>query len=352
MAKNGISTLPTKEDRQIAKLEAAQTKRQQSGAAFRNLRYYDTALLPTVYQGNAVVNQPNVGGLVAGRPWKSTPNILSGLWRTHYNDYFDGDWTWFDAHTPASTGEVTNFSVDDIMSEYISVQWLGYFKAPHTANYNFYLYSDDKSIFWLGDKAITGYDNGNWDVYCNGDGETMTDPISLVAGQYYPIRVQYGNGPGPGFFIFSWSDDYAVFPTYERVEMSGPTINTEQTSAFKLTIQSSSFNTNPHVNGQIGINDLLTVDTTNRGHTILALTNTGSVIEQTSFDTWGTPSDVLAMNAKLLSYPSSTVIAVCTYDACSLSTDLRTTLNTYYGGTLTDVWDSARYSHIFIGQKV
>ena len=212
--------LPTKEERQIAKLELAQTKRQQTGTqGYRENRYYDLDLLPTKYVGNDIVNNANVGGLVQGRPWKSTPNTVLGLWRTHYNDYFDGDWTWFDANTSASENEVTDFSVDDIMDEYISVQWLGYFKAPHTAVYNFYLYSDDKSILWLGDKAITEYADDNWDVYCNGDGETMSDQISLVAGQYYPIRVQYGNGGGPGFFIFSWSDNYVLPPVIQVADL-------------------------------------------------------------------------------------------------------------------------------------
>lgn len=75
MALNGISTLSTKEARQLAKLNLAQTKRQGAGVAHRVLQYLDITELPTVYSGNTVVNNPNVGGLVQGRPWKTTPNI-------------------------------------------------------------------------------------------------------------------------------------------------------------------------------------------------------------------------------------------------------------------------------------
>ena len=76
MAKNGISTLDTKELRQIAKLELAQTKRQLVGTAgYHNLRYYDLDLLPTKYVGNDVVDNPNVGGLQPGRPWSTTPLV-------------------------------------------------------------------------------------------------------------------------------------------------------------------------------------------------------------------------------------------------------------------------------------
>jgi hypothetical protein len=60
MAANGISTLPTKEERQIAKLNLAAAKRGQS---------YDRDLLPTKYVGNEVVNNPNIGGLQPHRPW-------------------------------------------------------------------------------------------------------------------------------------------------------------------------------------------------------------------------------------------------------------------------------------------
>lgn len=60
MAANGISTLATKELRQIAKLDLAAAKRNQS---------YNIDLLPTKYVGNVAVKNTNAGGLVDGRPW-------------------------------------------------------------------------------------------------------------------------------------------------------------------------------------------------------------------------------------------------------------------------------------------
>jgi hypothetical protein len=66
MAANGISTLPTKEERQIAKLELAAAKRAANGNPRAT---YDITQLPTQYDGNAVVDNPNTGGLVTGRPW-------------------------------------------------------------------------------------------------------------------------------------------------------------------------------------------------------------------------------------------------------------------------------------------
>lgn len=350
MAENGISTLATKAERQIAKLELAQTKRQLVGTAgYRELRYYDANLLPARYQENDTVFTPHPDGLQPGRPWKTTPNVLSGLWRSQYTGYFNGDWTWFDTQTPTASIQVNDFTFPDGVCSY---QWLGYFKAPHTANYTFYLTSDDRAQFWLGDKAITGYTDGNWDVFSDaGTGEQITDPIALTAGQYYPIRLQYGDAGGTSILNFSWSDDFG-FPTYESVDLAGSTINTEQTALFKLTIRSSSFDVDPVVNGQISINDILTVDTSSRGHTVLAMHPNGTVLAQLTFDTWGQEQATAAMSAALQSYPTGTVIAICSYDACSLDTTVRATLNTYYGGTLTDTWIPNRYSHIFIGTRI
>jgi len=70
MAANGISTLATKELRQKAKLDLAAIDR----AAVGNPRAtYDITQLPTQYDDNSIVNNPNVGGLVVGRPWIETP---------------------------------------------------------------------------------------------------------------------------------------------------------------------------------------------------------------------------------------------------------------------------------------
>lgn len=69
MSANGISTLLTKELRQKAKLDLAAAKR----AADGNPRAtYDITQLPTQYNGNVIIDNPNAGGLVVGRPWIAT----------------------------------------------------------------------------------------------------------------------------------------------------------------------------------------------------------------------------------------------------------------------------------------
>lgn len=84
MAANGISTLATKELKQLAKLDLAKVKREGRIVAvdgtvtgpidstkpyYRERNVYDITLLPTQYSDNEVVDNPNTGGLVQGRPW-------------------------------------------------------------------------------------------------------------------------------------------------------------------------------------------------------------------------------------------------------------------------------------------
>jgi hypothetical protein len=63
---NTISTLATKELKQKAKLDLAALKRAADG---NSRTTYDITQLPTQYDDNAVINNTNTGGLVAGRPW-------------------------------------------------------------------------------------------------------------------------------------------------------------------------------------------------------------------------------------------------------------------------------------------
>ena len=63
MSANEISHLPTKQQRQVAKLALATTDRAASGRP----SILDIDTLPTRYVGNDVVDNP--GPLIEGRPW-------------------------------------------------------------------------------------------------------------------------------------------------------------------------------------------------------------------------------------------------------------------------------------------
>jgi hypothetical protein len=74
MADNGISTLATKELRQKAKLDLAATKRATDG---NDRATYDITQLPTQYNDDDIINNPNAGGLVVGRPWIETVSTFT-----------------------------------------------------------------------------------------------------------------------------------------------------------------------------------------------------------------------------------------------------------------------------------
>ena len=74
MALNGISTLVNKELKQKAKLDLAAAER----AADDNPRAtYDITTLPTQYNDNDLIDNPNAGGLVQGRPWIETVSTFT-----------------------------------------------------------------------------------------------------------------------------------------------------------------------------------------------------------------------------------------------------------------------------------
>lgn len=66
---NKISRLPTLELRQKSKLDLAALDRV---AVANDRSTYDITELPTQYDGDSIIDNPNIGGLVDGRPWIPT----------------------------------------------------------------------------------------------------------------------------------------------------------------------------------------------------------------------------------------------------------------------------------------
>jgi hypothetical protein len=228
MAANGISTLATKAERQTAKLDIAELKRKgytlnadgtvASGPDTTKVFYrlnntYDLTLLPDTY-ATAADDNANTGGLVKGRPWLNIASITfaANIWRTDYEGYFADTPSFFD--TAALKASPNNYNgTDTTISEAsllnnTSIQYKGYFLATYTGTHTFYLNSDDGSWLWIGTTALSGYTTSNALVK-NGGLHGLAEvsaTISLVAGTYYPIRIQFGNGPaGPGQLFASYA---------------------------------------------------------------------------------------------------------------------------------------------------
>lgn len=71
---NRIGHLSTRQDRQEAKLALAEVRRQAGGNVsatyYRPLNTANIDLLPTKWSGNTLVDNPNPGGAIPGRPWE------------------------------------------------------------------------------------------------------------------------------------------------------------------------------------------------------------------------------------------------------------------------------------------
>jgi hypothetical protein len=207
----------SKQERQLEKLYIAQAKRQAYGDItkpyYRVNNTLDITLLPDTYATTADDNA-NTGGLLNGRPWVNYAGIAfaSNIWRTDYEGYFNDVPSFFTTAALKAApndynGTDTTIAEPSLLNN-TSIEYKGYFLATYTGTHTFYLASDDGSWMWVGPTALTGFTTANALVK-NGGLHAVVEvsaTISLVAGTYYPVRIQFGNGPsGPGALTASYA---------------------------------------------------------------------------------------------------------------------------------------------------
>ena len=207
----------SKRERQLEKLYIAQAKRQAFGDItkpyYRVNNTLDITLLPDTY-ATAADDNANSGGTLNGRPWVNYAGIAfaANIWRTDYELYFSDTPSFFataalKAAPNDYNGTDTTINEPSLLNN-TSIEYKGYFLATYTGTHTFYLSSDDGSFMWVGPTALTGFTTANALVQ-NGGLHGVVEvnaTISLVAGTYYPIRIQFGNGPsGPGALIASYA---------------------------------------------------------------------------------------------------------------------------------------------------
>jgi hypothetical protein len=131
-----------------------------------------------------------------------TTNRVAGIRKTTYTGDWNGVVSFFNTATSTGNTVATNFTIAS-ESTNTSEQYFGLFLADYTGTWTFSMTSDDKAMLWIGDTAGFGYTSGNALVTTNVNSSSGT--INLVAGQYYPIRVMYGNGPAAGILSLTYS---------------------------------------------------------------------------------------------------------------------------------------------------
>lgn len=139
-----------------------------------------------------------------------TPSLIpydAGLCRTIHSGYFSDDVTYFQSVPHMASSVNTGALLVGRSGVGYSVQWLGLFRPDVTDNYTFYLNSDDASYLWIGSNAVSRFTTTNALINNGGQhtAQERSGSIVLTAGNYYSMRVQYGNFNSPEAFSLTWS---------------------------------------------------------------------------------------------------------------------------------------------------
>lgn len=156
--------------------------------------------------GLAFINRPfgeNINGLI-GKRYSGyfgslvLPNLDNSQDNVNFADTFP---------FTGETNQLTKIESFTSNADNYSWEWLGYFKAATTESYTFYTNSDDASYLWIGDLATSGYTKNNATVKNGGlHGPTENSgSVNLIAGNFYPIRIQFGEASGGDIMTVSFS---------------------------------------------------------------------------------------------------------------------------------------------------
>ena len=161
------------------------------------------------------INFKRVGSGTVNFKITTVLNYNAGLFKTTYAGYFADSVSFFATATPTTYGSnpatsvqttaISEAATDDGTN--FSVQWLGYFKPTTTETYTLYISSDDASYLWIGANALSGFTTANATINNGGAHGTLerSATVSLTAGTYYPIRMQFGEIGGGDVFAFNYS---------------------------------------------------------------------------------------------------------------------------------------------------
>jgi hypothetical protein len=91
------------------------------------------------------------------------------------------------------------------LSQVFSIEIFGYFKANVSGVWTLATgVVDDAASFWIGNNALVGYTNANANFVGSG-GVVGSVSVYLIAGTFYPIRIQYSNGGVTGALGFKFT---------------------------------------------------------------------------------------------------------------------------------------------------
>jgi hypothetical protein len=166
------------------------------------------------------------------------------------------------------------------------------------------------------------------------------------------------NNPNAGGLVAGrpWIETVSAFTFYEAFGTTSAISTTQYVSGNKIYAESSTYDVPSFQPARVVVNDIEVVNTELRGHTLVVLDSNGNVVTAaTQYDTWdtgGAPGARAALASALGAVASGNIVVLVSYDASGLDAGIRSAINTGYGSTNTDTWESQRRSHIFIGVKI
>lgn len=168
------------------------------------------------YDTGAALTMTSVGTpYTPGDSVASVTNATLGLWRKKFLGNFgtaagSGIDVTFCRTTQSFFGKPDTYvsfgQQNDATEELYTFEWVGYFKAPTTATYNFWANVDDDVYMWLGTNALgTNNTDSNYHMYKTGTVRSKnSNSVTLTAGQYYPVRIQFGEYHGAENMQILW----------------------------------------------------------------------------------------------------------------------------------------------------
>lgn len=138
-------------------------------------------------------------------------------------DYYRG--TTFDQKVQTRIDATINFdwsthaSLLELDGSYYSIRWTGELRAPVSGQYTFYCQVDDGIKVWVGKQLLI--DEWHLSPYSRFQGQ-----ILLVAGQTYPIRIDYFNEIQVGRITLRWERPDQPYRWFGWLSEPGETIPT------------------------------------------------------------------------------------------------------------------------------
>lgn len=150
-------------------------------------------------------------------------NMIPGLYRTAYQGNFaaspgDPVDTVFCREAAGWYGQGDSFvgfgNIDLEGASNYTFEWTGWFKAPVTGTYNFWVQADDDVHMWMNAPAtVNSNTDGNTLISASNSVSKTQNSLILTANMWYPVRIQYGEWSGAEMCQVYWAttDDSVAY---------------------------------------------------------------------------------------------------------------------------------------------